>query len=113
MPRSPVYSVPFIEWTNSTPNTEFLVPAGFTAILRDIIFFTAIGDELGSVGYQNAGADTDIRIAVFSAGGVNTTSEWHGRVVVNAGATILLLIGGLSTYSSVYVGGYLLTNDLP
>jgi hypothetical protein len=112
MGYSPVYSTAFIEHTSTTPNTEFEVPAGFTAILRDVILYTEVGDEDASVGYYTATSGERIVVCALQALAINGTAEWQGRAVVTEGETILLIADGLALYSSVYVGGYLLQNSV-
>lgn len=112
MSYSPVYSQPFILYTDATPNTEFLVPAGFTAVLRDVVMFCTLGGAAGNVQIFSPGSGEGIVIAALNFGGVNVTAEWHGRAVALENSTIALAFTGVDTSFTCYAGGYLLRNTL-
>jgi hypothetical protein len=40
---SPVFSAAFIQYTSATPNSTFEVPAGFTAVVRQVTAYQDIG----------------------------------------------------------------------
>jgi hypothetical protein len=110
---SPVYSAPFVlgNTSDGTP-PNFLVPTGFTAVIREIDLYTEAGGSKLQVGMYGAGADSVVYFAVLEAIGLNTTTQWRGHVVALADYTITPYVGGLSTNDCVYIGGYLLRNVL-
>ena len=110
MPFRPVYSAPFILYTDDTPNTEFEVPAGFTAIVREVIVYSQLGEDVVSIGFYQPGSEYRVVFYGSETYAVNTSNPWSGRVVIDEGGLIEMQITDVSTYSSVYVGGYLLTN---
>lgn len=109
---SPVFSTQFIVYTDETPNESFEVPEGFTAVVRDITLWVGVGGHYATVGFGNS-VDAPIAwFAYLSEVTIANTAQWQGRVVVPGGGYINLDTGGLSYEDSVYVGGYLLRNNL-
>lgn len=109
---SPVYSAPFIQYTASTPNQSFLVPEGFTAVVRQISVAQEIADWYAYVNIQDSEAAPDLTIWLGVAAGAETYVAGEGRWVVPEGGLITLGYGTLGTIPSGYVGGYLLRNQL-
>lgn len=109
---SPVFSAQFINYGASTPNTEFEVPSGFTAVVRDVSAFAQAGATVFDVRYQN---DEDSPSIVFWGGnpiGIWVPSQWQGRVVVPELGIISLGVESVDESFTCYVGGYLLRNTL-
>lgn len=109
---SPVYSVPLILYTEDAANTSFDVPAGMTAVVRQV-------NVVQSAGAYNFGlyiADSDIapevQVLADVSGGTFNTYTASGRWVVNEGGHIRIYVSTILDSLNVYVGGYLLTNTL-
>jgi hypothetical protein len=109
---SPVFSSQFILYTDPAPNTEFDVPSGFTAVIRDFTFYTSVGDTVSQLAIQDSGSAPQVVCAQLSGTGVNSYAQWQGRVVVPAGGIITLYPGEVGFDQQMYVGGYLLRNTL-
>jgi hypothetical protein len=109
---NPVYSAPLILYTDDTPNTSFLVPAGFTAIIRQVVFWNQVADNYFICFLFGAGASEGVVFAAFTGISLNSAQQWEGRVVAPEGYTIECESGGLATGTTIYVGGYLLRNTL-
>lgn len=107
---SPVFSQGFIYYTQSTPNTEFAVPAGFTAVVREFDVWEEAGEAVAWMGVQLSGEAPFVNVASLEPAGVNSSAQWTGRVVVPAGGNIGIAIGELGASDTAYVGGYLLRN---
>lgn len=109
---SPVYSSQFIVYTPAAPNTEFLVPAGFTAVVREIDYYQEAGSSTMVVSIQDS---DDAPVATFAAlnlTGTINSDQWTGRVPVPAGGTIELYGVSIGTGFTAVVSGYLLRNNL-
>lgn len=113
MSYSPVYSAPFILYTDDTPNRDFLVPDGYTVVIRQVSYWLAIAG--GSMNVEFGGADSgeSIVIAALNAGGINAGYDYPGHWVVPAGYNIHYNSSVIGSGSTAYVGGYLLRNTLP
>lgn len=109
---NPVYSQPFIEWTDSTPNLLYEVPAGFTAIVADVEFWDEVGAAAMSMTSVPPGADQGIVFAYLEAAGLLGSKLWQGRVVLLEGYTLQLNTDAFGVATTVYAGGYLLRNTL-
>lgn len=110
MGYSPVYSTPFIQYTAETPNASFLVPEGYTAIIRQWSCAQDIGGWEFYLAMRDSDAAPALTIALaYQAGEVNYQSG-SGRWVLNAGGTVFCGVTSLGTTPSFYVGGYLLQN---
>lgn len=106
----PVYSVPLLLYTSETPTDEFEVPDGFSVVIRQVVVYSQLGEETIFLGFYTAGASFNVGVYSKTAYGVNACDYWEGRVVVPENSTIDLIVSSFSTYSSIYVGGYLLNN---
>jgi len=110
MSYSPVYSAAFVEYTDASPNTQFQVPSGYTAIVRQFSVYA----ELAAVNVQLASQDGEtgnyVVLASAILAGFPASQQLYGRWVVPEGLTIALLGGEVGTGLNVYIGGYLLTN---
>lgn len=109
---SPVFSTQFIVYTAETPNETFLVPEGFTAVVRQCSGWQDIGGWV----FRLYIADSEAAPAcvLFDSGdvGVNTSFNEQGRWVVPGGGLIGIFISVIGDSPSFYVGGYLLRNTL-
>lgn len=109
---SPVFSAAFIQYTPSTPNNEFLVPAGFTAVVRQVSAAQNIGGWVFEVSIQDAtSAPPLVIVELGQVGDFNYVAQ-EGRWVAPEGATIIANLSALGSAISLYVGGYLLRNNL-
>jgi len=113
MGYSPVYSTPFITVGGSVGGSAFLVPAGWTAVVREFDLFSYIGAEVAAAYLQESEEAPGIGFASIEAVGAQTSTQWTGRVVALEGWTINLSTYTFAEYSGVYLGGYLLKNNLP
>ena len=112
MAYSPVYSAPFVQYTPSTPNLSFAVPAGYTAVVRQISCVQDIGDwELGLV-IQDSEAAPTLQVFGTTAIGAPASVQAEGRWVVPGGGIITVELTEIGSACFVYVGGYLLQNVL-
>lgn len=109
---SPVFSEQFILSDEALGYPSFLVPAGFTAVVRDFSAFTADGVELAQVLIQNSGAAPAIVVASVGSILAAGYGQWQGRAVCPGGGTISVSLTYLLGGPDVYVGGYLLRNNL-
>lgn len=107
---SPVYSSQFILYNAETPNTSFLVPPGYTAVVRQISCWQDVG------GYQFSCFITDdpdvegINIVSLADIGANISQNEAGRWVVAENGLIGISITVVGSHPQAYVGGYLLRN---
>jgi hypothetical protein len=109
---SPVFSAQFIAYTNDSPNAQFEVPEGFTAVVRDITLWVSAGGRYATVGFQNSSIAPTVWFAWLQQETLGGSSQWTGRVVVPGGGFINLDTDGITLSDAVYVGGYLLRNNL-
>jgi len=108
---NPVYSAPFILYTNAAPNTSFIVPAGFTAVVRQISGYQTIGGWEMAVAFQNSEAAPSYVVAwLGQAGDFNYVAQ-EGRWVLGEGGIMDCGVSELGSTFSFYVGGYLLANS--
>jgi hypothetical protein len=106
----PVWSTQFIVYTESTPNTQFDVPAGYTAVIRQLTFFASVAGMGWEFAINNTlGAPLCI-IAGNADLGLQVADQVEGRWVVPEGGTMELFFSGLSSGANFYAGGYLLPN---
>lgn len=109
---SPVYSVPFILYTPSTPNTSFLVPSGYSAVVRQISGYQNIGGWTLETIIAGEGAPDGITISfIGQAGALNYGTE-QGHWAVPEDYYIEINFSELGSSFSCFVGGYLLRNNL-
>lgn len=110
MGYSPVYSSAFIIYTSDTPNTEFLVPAGYTAVIRDVIWCQIAGTGVLYTRITGPGSGSPCNFLTAAATSVDATYQWTGRVVAGPGYLIDFDLDAIGISDNVYVGGYLLKN---
>jgi hypothetical protein len=109
---SPVFSAPFIQYTSATPNTSFLVPAGFTAVARYGVITQDYGGYAGGWYIQDSEAAPGIFFDYNGSIGLLEVHTWEGRVVVPAGGLLNLTTSVVGSSLNAYLGGYLLRNNL-
>lgn len=109
---SPVFSSQFIVASELDGISSFLVPAGFTAVVRDFSSWFSAGGAVVQLVVQNSEAAPGVTVAAVGAAGVAEYSQWQGRVVVPAGGIMTVDTTYLGATPDIYVGGYLLRNNL-
>lgn len=109
---SPVYSVPFVQSTPGAPNMEFAVPAGFTAVIRQISFVQEVGATAVWVTISDDLEAPELTIAQQYEYGAFIQWQQQGRWVVPGGGYIVLHASTIGSDLSAYIGGYLLRNTL-
>lgn len=109
---SPVYSQAFILNTDAAPNTEFEVPSGYTAVIRQITITVETGVAYFEVRIANSLIAPYVAIAIWGAPVNLATQSFQGRWVVAGGGIITLYQDILGVGGGTYVGGYLLRNTL-
>lgn len=107
---SPVFSSQFIVYSDSTPNSSFIVPAGFTAVIRDMTGYANVSATLLHLLIGDSSLAPAVTVASIELAGVGTYGQWTGRVVVPEDGIIEIYSGSLVSGLQVYVGGYLLRN---
>lgn len=108
---NPVYSQPFILYSTDTPNLSFAVPAGYTAIIRQLSAAQpAVAFSLALI--MQLSEDAPYIFLVFEeATGLYNTLLLEGRWVVPEGGIITIDPTALGDSLTVYVGGYLIANS--
>jgi hypothetical protein len=109
---SPVFSAPFLIYTDAAPNYTFEVPTAYTAVIRDFNVFCEVGGVAASVYIQDSEDAPACTVAFLQAEGALSYEQWQGRVVVPGGGLINLYVSSIDLETSAYVGGYLLRNTL-
>lgn len=109
---SPVFSAPLIEYTPSTPNTQFEVPPGFTAVVRQVSCFQDIGGWILTILFQDSMAAPALTVVQLGASVFLNYAAQEGRWVIGEGGIITASLDSLGSATSIYVGGYLLRNVL-
>jgi hypothetical protein len=107
---NPVYSSQFILYTPSTPNSSFLVPAGFTAVVRQWTATTDVSDWLFQLRIGNSEAAPPCVVDEQQQAGIITNYKAEGHIVVPEGGYVEVYLSSLGSAPSMYVGGYLLRN---
>lgn len=109
---SPVFSQGFIYYTEAAPNQNFDVPAGFTAVVRDISVSCEAGASVFNLVTYNGDGAPGVTEVYLEVTGALVSAHWEGRIVVPGGGTIYLGQYTLGVDGAAYVGGYLLRNSL-
>lgn len=107
---SPVFSAAFVIYTDGAPNTQFDVPAGFTAVVRDVEATTELGASAFSAYFGDSLIAPGVVFAYLTTEGALQSVHWEGRVVVPGGGFIGLGQYTLGVGATAYIGGYLLRN---
>jgi hypothetical protein len=101
-----VYSTRFIATTSVASDPTYVVPAGYRAIVRDVLVYPGVA----GTGFQALLFLVGPGVVMWSAAtpGSDVSMQFEGRIIFEEGETM-----GLQTnYTGVmhgYVGGYLLT----
>ena len=111
MARLTVYSSSFIEYVDSAPNTSFLVPDGYVAVIRQISLVTTAGSTVLTVNIQNDDEAPFVAIAALETLGFVKDDQRAGRWPVPAGGTISIFQDTLGVGAFAWVSGYLLQNS--
>lgn len=109
---SPVFSQAFVQYTASTPNASFEVPAGFTAVVRQVSGWQDVGGYVLQLLFQDSEAAPSLTVASIEADGVANYAATEGRWALDEGGIMTIQASTLGATSSFYVGGYLLRNVL-
>lgn len=109
---SPVYSQGFIYYTETTPNTLFDVPEGFTAVVRQWSCYLEAGGVVAQVQGANGPGAPYYVLDTQEAVGLVQQLQGRGHWVVPGGGSIQFYSPSLGSGVSAYVGGYLLRNTL-
>lgn len=110
MAERQIYSQGFVYYVDSSPNTDFEVPAGFTAVVREFDCTVGLASSVFSLNVQQSATAPAIGIVIFHLLGELQSGQWTGRVVVNEGGFISLFQQTLGVDATAYIGGYLLRN---
>jgi hypothetical protein len=110
MAERPVYSQGFIYYVDGAPNTSFLVPDGFTAVVRQISIVIGFSSSVVSVNVQESATAPAVAICAVELTGAIQQEQGEGRWVVNEGGIISVYQQTLGIDCTIYVGGYLLRN---
>lgn len=109
---SPVYSVPFVYYTDTYPNTEFEVPAGYTAVVRQWSAYLEAGGVVVQIQLFNADGALATVFDTQTAEGIVQQLQGRGHWVAPAGYVIKFYSPSIGSGVAGYVGGYLLRNTL-
>lgn len=109
---SPVYSAQFVVHHSGDPLVPFIVPDGYTAVVRDFTAYSAAGGAIVQLYIQDAAEAPALIVAQIGELGVAAYGQWTGRVVIPAPGIISYGITEVGAEAAVYVGGYLLRNVL-
>lgn len=109
---SPIFSSQLILSGGGSGSTAFLVPPGFTAVVRDLQAYAAVAATLVQLQLQNSEAAPWITVVSLTLAGVGTAAQWTGRIVAPAGAQLQVISDVEAADLDLYVGGYLLRNVL-
>lgn len=107
---SPVYSSQFIVRPGDQPIVPFVVPDGFTAIVRDfsIFSFAVIGGVQLLI--QNSAEAEQMTAAFLSLEAAPGGAQWQGRIVLPAPGILGAQTTSVGLSIGIYAGGYLLRN---
>lgn len=101
-----------VQYTSSTPNSSFEVPAGYTAVVRQWSCYQDIGGFIFYVVIYDSEDAPGITVVGAAQTGVVNFVSGEGRWVVPAGGFVNIGFSELGDNVQAYVGGYLLTNVL-
>jgi hypothetical protein len=103
----PLYSTRFIGGTVAEgTDAAFTVPAGFVAVVRDVV----VTNAASSPGQISWGISTTAGFIVaynFTELGSGASAQWTGRQVANAGEDLFIFAG---VEAIIGMSGYLLTS---
>lgn len=107
---SPVYSTQFVVRHSTDPLVPFVVPDGFTAVIRDFTVYSAAGGLVAQTLIQDSAEAPALVVAQVGELDVAAYGQWTGRVVLPAPGIITNALVEAGAPASIYVGGYLLRN---
>jgi hypothetical protein len=103
---SQIYSTRFIDNAALSVGDAYTVPAGFTAVLRDVD--VAIGVNLGAFEFKLVGTGAAVLWIFDGPSSAGESDQWRGRQVFYEGEAFGFFASGATfSYSAC---GYLLTN---
>lgn len=108
MAERAIYSAPLLQYSAASPITEFEVPAGFVAVVRQISYCVTVSSSEFSVNFQDSIDAPAFAIDIRTISGTLTTEHYEGRWVCPEGGIISLYVSSIGSQPFVYVGGYLL-----
>lgn len=109
---SNVFSQPFIFYTAETPNSEFAVPTGYTAVIRQWSCSQDIGGWIFAVLIQLSEAAPAVHVVQVGQTGFVNYEAGECRFAVPGGGIISIALSEVGASPEIYVGGYLLRNTL-
>jgi hypothetical protein len=107
---SPVFSAPFINYTEEGGAYDFAVPEGFTAVIRQWTTTCSLGATIWALVIQDDLDAPNVTIAYSDITGIAESAALELRVVVPGGGFISIIQQTLGVGGASYVGGYLLRN---
>lgn len=108
---NPVYSQPFVQYTPDTPNLQYLVPAGYTAVVRQLTIVNTVSAYEYAWYIADSEAAPQLTIAFNASVTIQTDQSQEGRWVVGEGGLIGLYVSVIGDNMNAYAGGYLLRNS--
>lgn len=109
---SPVYSAQFVVRHSGDPLVPFIVPDGFTAVIRDFTVFSSAAGLIAQVQIQDSAEAPAVVVAQLGELDVAAYGQWQGRIVLPAPGIINVSLTEVGASAGIYVGGYLLRNVL-
>lgn len=107
MALPPVYSAAFIEYDSNDPNTEFYVPEGADAVIRQVSAVQNAGGWALAVFIADIVGGDELQIIAGEGEGVPASLQQEGRWFVPAGGSMRVAFTQVGFGAAVYVGGYL------
>lgn len=107
---NPVWSQAFIQYGPSAGNTQFEVPTGYTAVVRQLSCVQNAGGFIFQMILQDS--EEAPGVYVYEGAQVGTASYvgTEGRWVCPGGGIITLACSSIGSDIYMYAGGYLLAN---
>ena len=103
----PVYSKRFMQWLGVNAPQTYVVPSGFTAVIRDFDIYVDNSSLISSVNVYLLGGLGQILDWFTTDADTTVVHQWRGRQVIYEGETMYVEMDGVSSGA---VCGYLLTN---
>lgn len=99
--------------TDTTQNQTFEVPAGFTAIVREVDVIGEASAVTFSAYIKNSSIAPACTFYLATDAGVTVHLQWTGRVCVGGGGFVGIAWSSIGVSLNAYVGGYLLSEATP
>lgn len=109
---SPVYSAQFVVRNSSDPLVPFVVPDGYTAVIRDFTVYTPAAGFVAAVTIQDSAEAETVTVALITGVDVPAYGQWQGRIALPAPGIVGVSVSDIGAAADIYVGGYLLRNVL-